>query len=105
MKTDQFLIHPARAIALAAFMAFPMHSFAQSNTSLFGDRAPKPVCDYKPVMSDAEIELCTGNRVRYDYAVHSGRTVVLATNSGRAFHPYSPALRPSATLARRTGRN
>ncbi len=73
MKKGQFLINPARAIVLAAFLAFPMHSLAQSNAGLFGGRAPKPVCDYKAVMSDAEIQLCTGFRVQYNYAVHSGR--------------------------------
>lgn len=73
MKTGQFLINPARAIVLAAFLAFPMHSFAQSNAGSFGSRAPKPLCDYKGVMSDAEIQLCTGFRVQYNYAVYSGR--------------------------------
>ena len=73
MKTGQFLINPASAIALAAFLAFPMHSLAQSNANSFGGRAPKPVCDYKGVMSDAEIELCTGFRVQYNYAIYSGR--------------------------------
>jgi hypothetical protein len=93
MKTGQFLINPARAIVLASFLAFPMHSLAQSNASLFGGRAPKPVCAYMAVMSDAEIELCTGFRVRYNYAIVSGRAaprasagsaVLQATNSGRA---------------------
>ena len=69
MKTGQFLINPASAIFLAAFLAFPMHSLAQSKASPFGDRAPKPVCVYKGVMSDAEIELCTGFRVQYNYVV------------------------------------
>lgn len=96
MKTGQFLIHPASAIVLAAFLAFPMHSLAQSNASPFGGRAPKPVCVYKAVMSDAEIEVCTGFRVHYNYAIDSGRAaagasaggaVLQATNSGRTSHP------------------
>ena len=67
MKTGQFLINPASAIFLAAFLVFPMHSLAQSNASPFAGRAPKPVCVYKGAMSDAEIEICTGYRVRYNY--------------------------------------
>ncbi len=72
MKTGQFLINPASAIVLAALLAFPMHSLAQSDASSFGGRASKPVCVYKGVMSDAEIEVCTGFRVRYNYAIDSG---------------------------------
>jgi hypothetical protein len=82
MKTGQFLINPASAIALAAFLAFPMHSLAQSNASPFGGRVPKPVCVYKGVMSDAEIELCTGYRVHYNYAVYSGRAIAEASAGG-----------------------
>lgn len=74
MKTGKFLIKPASAIFFAAFLAFPVHALAQSNASPFGARAPKPVCVYKGVMSDAEIEVCTGYRVHYDYAIDSGRT-------------------------------
>jgi hypothetical protein len=73
MKIGRFLINPASAITLAASLAFPMHSLAQSNASPFESRAPKPVCVYKAVMSDAEIELCTGFRVHYNYAIVSGR--------------------------------
>jgi len=94
MKTGQFLINPARAIVLAAFLAFPMHSLAQSDASPFGGRAPRPVCVYKGVMSDAEIEVCTGYRIRYYYAIDSGRAATGAiaafqqpTNSGRASRP------------------
>ena len=73
MKTGQFSINPASAIVLAAFVAFPMHALAQSNASPLGGRAPKPVCVYKGVMSDAEIEACTGHRVQYDYRVYESR--------------------------------
>ena len=73
MKTGRFLINPASAVVMAAFLAFPMHSWAQSDASPFGGRAPRPVCVYKGVMSDAEIELCTGYRVRYSYATDSRR--------------------------------
>jgi hypothetical protein len=93
MKTGQFLINPGSAIIFAAFLAVPMHSLAQSNASTFGGRALKPLCEYKAVMSDAEIQLCTGFRVRYNYDIDSGRAaagasaggaVQQATNSGRA---------------------
>ena len=80
MKTGQFLINPA--IVLAAFLAFPMHSLAQSNAGPFGGRTPKPVCVYKGVMSDAEIELCTGYRVHYNYAINSGRAAAVASAGG-----------------------
>jgi len=97
MKSGQFLINPA--IVLAAFLAFPMHSLAQSNAGSFGARAPKPVCVYKGVMSDAEIELCTGHRVRYNYATDSGRAVAGARSSGAA--DFSPSLnRTPAVRAR-----
>lgn len=77
MKTSRFLINAANPIVLAAFLAFPMHSLAQSNASISGGRPPKPECLYKGVMSDAEIEICTGYRVQYNYTI----------DSGRAFHP------------------
>jgi hypothetical protein len=67
MKTGQFLIKPASAIVLAAFLAVPMHSSAQSKAGPFGGRVAKPVCVYKGVMSDAEIEVCTGHRIHYNY--------------------------------------
>ena len=73
MKTGEFLNNPASGIFLAALLAFPMPSLAQSNASSFGGRAPKPVCVYKGVMTDAEIEVCTGFRVQYNYAIDSGR--------------------------------
>ena len=72
MKTGRFLINPGRAIAFAAFLAFPIHSFAQPNAGPYGGRAANPDCVYKGVMSDAEIENCTGYRVLYNYAVVSG---------------------------------
>jgi hypothetical protein len=58
---------------MAALLAFPMHSSAQFTASSLGGRAPKPLCVYKGVMSDAEIETCTGSRVRYNYVVDSSR--------------------------------
>src|SRR5687767_6615781 len=96
MKTGKFLINPASAIVMAAFLAFPMHSLAQSKASPFVHRAPTPVCVYKGVMSDAEIEVCTRHRIHYNYAIDSGRaaarasagrTVQQATISGRASRP------------------
>src|SRR5688572_14015720 len=106
MKTGQFLINPANAIVLAAFLAFPMHSLAQSSASSFGGRAPKPLCVYEGVMSDAEIEVCTGFRIHYNYAIYSGPAVAVAsgggavqqvTTSGRASRP---AVRSGRTLRR-----
>ena len=82
MKTGQFLINPASAVVMAVFLAFPMHSLAQSKASPFGARAPKPVCDYKAVMSDAEIEVCTGHRIHYNYAIDSGRAAARASAGG-----------------------
>jgi hypothetical protein len=82
MKTDQILINPARAIFLATLLAFPMLSLAQSNAGAFGARAPKPVCVYKGVMSDAEIELCTGFRIKYDYTVDSSHAAVRESAGG-----------------------
>ena len=40
------------------------------------DRRPsKPLaaCVYTAVMSDPEIEACTGHKVQYDYSVHESR--------------------------------
>jgi hypothetical protein len=82
MKTGQILINPARAIVLAAFLAFPMHSLAQFNASSFGGRAQRPLCEYKGVMSDAEIEACTGFRVRYGYDIYPGGTASAAGAGG-----------------------
>ncbi len=80
MKTGQFLINPASAIVLVASLAFPLHALAQSDFSSFGGRPSKPVCVYKGVMSDAEIEVCTGYPVHYNYAVYSGRSVAVASS-------------------------
>jgi hypothetical protein len=96
MNTGWLSIKPANALVAAAFLAFPMHSMAQSDASLYGVLDSKPVCTYKGVMSDAEIELCTGHRIHYNYAIDSGRaaprasagrTVQQATKSGRASRP------------------
>ena len=87
MKTGQFLINPANAIVLAAFLAFPMHSLAQRKASPLPKASPsgeldtRPVCVYKGVMSDAEIELCTGHRVHYNYAVNYDRSAAYASAS------------------------
>jgi hypothetical protein len=100
MKTGQFLIKPASAIVVAAFLTFPMLSSAQSNASASGRLDTRPVCVYKGVMSDAEIEVCTGHRIHYYYATDSGRapawasagsTVQQATKSSRASRPRSKA--------------
>ena len=91
MKTGQFLT--TSAIVMAAFLAFPMHSLAQSDASSFGGRVPKPVCVYKGVMSDAEIEVCTGHRVHYNYAVYSGPAITVASAGGTVFREPSPSPR------------
>jgi len=80
MKTRKTLTNPASAVVLAAFLAFPMPLLAQFSDSSFAGPAPKPVCVYKGVMSDAEIEICTGYPVRYNYnyAIDSGPVVTRA---------------------------
>ena len=97
MNIDPVLITPARALVLAATLAFPMHSLAQFDASTFGGRAPRPVCVYKGVMSDAEIEVCTGFRVCYSYDVYQGAAPV-AASAGRAVRPATNSRR----AARRT---
>ena len=77
------------AIVLAALLAAPMHSLAQSDASAYGGRDPKPVCVYKGVMSDAEIEVCTGFRVRYNYGIYSDRFADLEPN--RVYYVERPA--------------
>ena len=65
----------AWAIIGAALLLGPALASAQSSGATFTARsqvnqpAPKPVCAYKAVMSDAEIEACTGYRVQYTYIV------------------------------------
>lgn len=81
MKPSKFSTNRASAIVLAAFLALPMLSLAQSDSGPFAGPAPKPVCVYKGVMSDAEIELCTGYPVNYDYAVDSGRIATRASTA------------------------
>ncbi len=82
MHGDAVNIQLGASFFLAAFLALPAHSLAQSSTGLFGGRAPKPVCAYEGVMSDAEIELCTGHRVHYNYAIYPGRSVGVARAGG-----------------------
>jgi hypothetical protein len=72
MKTAQFF--------LAGLLAVPLHSLAQSDVSPYGGRESKPVCEYKGVMSDAEIERCTGFRVQYNYGVYSGSPAYVVVN-------------------------
>ncbi len=65
----------AWTIISVALLLCPAVALAQSSKGSFtagsmtNRPAPKPVCVYKGVMSDAEIEQCTGFRVRYDYRV------------------------------------
>jgi hypothetical protein len=69
MKTGRFQINPASAIVSGLLLASPLPALAQVDASSIGNRVSKPVCVYKAVMSDAEIEACTGRRVTYDYAI------------------------------------
>ena len=63
----------------AALLLCPALALAQSpksplkNSSLANRPAAKSACVYKAVMSDPEIEACTGHKVQYDYSVHESR--------------------------------
>ncbi len=65
----------AWAVISAAILVCPALASAQSSISpirantLTNRPAPKPPCVYKGVMSDAEVEACTGHRVIYDYRI------------------------------------
>ena len=69
----------AWAVISAALLLCPALALAQSSNSplktnsLTNRSAPKPVCVYKGVMSDAEVEACTGHPVHYDYRVYESR--------------------------------
>ena len=68
----------AWAVISAVLLLCPAIAFAQtsnrpSTTRSLTKSDAKPVCVYKGVMSDAEIEACTGHRVQYDYRVHETR--------------------------------
>ena len=71
--------YAAWAVISAALLLCPALALAQSAISPFttgslaNRPAPKPVCVYKGVMSDAEIEACTGHPVHYDYRVRESR--------------------------------
>jgi hypothetical protein len=65
-----------RAIGGAALLIFPALAWPQVKVDPFayhnwtnGHLTVKPHCVYKGVMSDADIELCTGHPVHYDYGV------------------------------------
>ena len=57
----------AWAVIGAVLLLCPALAPAQSSIS--PRLAPKPVCEYKGVMSDAEIRACTGYPVHYYYGV------------------------------------
>lgn len=63
------------AIIGVALLLCPALALAQSSISpltarsLANPPAPKLVCEYKGVMSDAEIRACTGYPVHYYYGV------------------------------------
>ena len=72
----------AWAVIGAALLLCPALALAQSSNSpstirSLADRsAPKPVCVYKGVMSDAEVEACTGHPVHYDYRIRKSNSPV-----------------------------
>lgn len=101
MKPRKTLTGPASAVVLAAFLAFPMPLLAQFSDNSFGGTAAKPVCVYKGVMSDAEIEICTGYPVRYNYN-YANDPGPVAT---RAAAGVVVIQRPRTRLAPRASRN
>jgi hypothetical protein len=83
MKIEGARVGTSRDLAWAsigaALLLCPALAAAQSssgphrNNLVISRSAPKPVCEYKAVMSDAEIEACTGRRVHYDYRIRECR--------------------------------
>ncbi len=61
------------AILLCPALASAQSSISPITTTLANRAAPKPPCVYKGVMSDAEVEACTGHRVTYDYRILYGK--------------------------------
>jgi len=66
------------ALAGAALLLGPAPALAQTGAGYFAShdwtgrvqkQKVKPACVYKGVMSDAEIEACTGHLVLYDYGI------------------------------------
>jgi len=79
-----------RAIAGAALLLGPALAWPQAAPFAYhnwtnGHLTVKPHCVYKGVMSDAEIELCTGHPVHYHYGISpqsaADRTAQRATTS------------------------
>lgn len=79
-----------RALAGAALLLGPALAWSQAAPFAYhdwtnGHLTEKPHCVYKGVMSDAEIELCTGHPVHYDYGIKpqsaTGRAARRATSS------------------------
>ena len=71
------LISPALAWPQAMVGPFAYHNWTNGQM-----KKSKPHCVYKGVMSDAEIELCTGYPVHYDYGIAPERSA--DRSSGRA---------------------
>ncbi len=64
----------AWAVISAVLLICPVIAFAQTSNRLSTTRYltksdAKPQCEYKVVMSDAEIEACIGRKVQYNYRV------------------------------------
>ena len=65
----------AWAVISAVLLLCPAIAFAQtsnrpSTTRYLTKSDAKPQCEYMAVMSDAEIEACTGHKVQYNYRVY-----------------------------------
>jgi len=68
----------AWAVISAVLLLCPAIAFAQtsnrpSTTRYLTKSDAKPQCEYKVVMSDAEIEACIGHKVQYNYRVYETR--------------------------------
>ena len=87
MKTGRFLINPASAIVSGLLLALPLLALAQVDASSIGNRVSKPVCVYKAVMSDAEIDRVAG------FGAHEVRTWVAAAAAVQRMGRTQPELR------------
>ncbi len=63
----------ACAVISAALLLCPALALAQSSNRPAPKPVPQSACVYKGVMSDAEVEACTGHPVKYDYRIRESR--------------------------------
>ena len=82
MPRRSFLVLIRTAVFSAALLVCAQPVSAQSRKAPAGDirwtGPATPVCVYKAVMSDAEIQACTGRPVRYDYRIAYEGTVAVS---------------------------